>query len=512
MPNFAELLAKSCCGILKSTQPPYTPPAWSSFYTGVNPGKHGIYGFTFFNPVTKRRELSNSRVMGSKKIWQILNDHGISTGLINLPLTYPPEKVDGYMITGMMTPERSKNFTYPESLGGEIGSLETEYIVDVPLVPVNDSGNLHVLKPPRKSMEGRRAAYQHMLKHHPCDFVMIVFVTPDRLQHVYWKYLDEKCSLYDTRTGELFRKEILQLYGMLDGIIGDIIAGLGNETNVFIISDHGFTELRSEFIMNNWLKSEGFFNLTSAGKRMWMPGYKRLRSGRMVKFLSSGLGGRLRERGMNNLVDWGRSAAYSREQGLFINLVDRDEHGLIAQGAEYENTVREIADKLKRFINPHDGIELASSISFKDELYHGDYAWVAPDLVPVLDDYRCYVHDGILRKTLVEDRSEDPHGAHHAGGIFMAYGPNIGIGGVENARIIDVAPTILYSMGLPVPQHMDGKELAGIFRHDFVSKNPVSGVAEDTSTRSAADDDVYSQEEADAIEEQLRNGISELSG
>lgn len=509
MPNLGELMQGGCSGILKSTTPPYTPPAWSSFYTGVNPGKHGIFGFTWFNPETGKRELSNSRVMGCKKLWQILNDHGLKTGLINLPLTYPPEAVDGYMVTGMMTPENSKNFTYPESIAADLGSMQEEYIVDLPVIPNVDAKNTDVVKILREVLRGRRAACLKLLDEQPCDFWMAVFVTPDRLQHVYWKYLDPSSGLYETSRAEQFRGEIIECYRALDDTIGDIVSMLGNECQIFVMSDHGFCNLKREFFLNNWLAQEGFLKVGTSSK-LALRGGKILRSSLLSKFFASSMGAKVREQGISRAMDWPRTSAYSHEQGLFLNLKGREEKGIVSPGEEFTEIRQKIAERLRNFVDPETGNRIVDSVTFKEDIYQGDYLNVAPDLVPVMEDYACYLNNGLLETELLVDCSATPAGIHHPDGVLAAWGSNITRNqSIENAEIIDVAPTILHALGLPVPEHMDGKVLGDLFEPGFLERNPIK-TGEATCDDREKSTEVYSQEEAEEIQKQLR-GMGYLS-
>lgn len=511
LPNFAEILHKGSSGVLESAVPPVTPTAWSSFYTGVNPGKHSVFSFTRFNPETKRRELSNSRVMGTKKFWKILNEHGIRTGLLNLPLTYPRDALDGYMVTGMMTPSTAEHFTYPVSLTSDLESLEKPYIIDVPVSPAdaNDTGTVELV---RKAMWGRLAAFQHLLKKDPCDFVMTVIVAPDRLQHLYWKYIDENSALYKTSQAENFRGEIIKCFCELDDILGEMMTLLGDDCQVIIVSDHGFCELRSEFFINVWLTQKGYLAISSSKKQLLGIGYRFLmNSKRIEKFLTSPRGSLLRERNLKKIINWKNTSAYGWEQSISFDINGREKNGTVAPGGEFESIRQEVAEKLMEMVDPHTGMKVVDSIAYKEDIYSGPYLEYGPDMIPVLDNYSCFVHDGsFFRKEMFRDRTNDPSGTHRPDGISMAYGPNImSNNSIVGARIIDVTPPVLYAMGLPVPDHMDGKVLSGIFEADYLKSNPVRTSSGDEGNFEVRDE-VYSQEEEDAIREQLR-GMSYLS-
>ena len=110
LPNLGRLLSNGAYGTLLSTIPPVTAPAWSSFVMGSNPGQHGV--FYFFRKEGKsdgaksERVLMNLRNIEGIPFWRVLNRYGNKAGLINIPLTYPPDNVDGFMISGMLVPTK----------------------------------------------------------------------------------------------------------------------------------------------------------------------------------------------------------------------------------------------------------------------------------------------------------------------------------------------------------------------------------------------------------------------
>lgn len=501
LPNLAEALQRGCSGNLRSTVPPYTPPAWASFYTGVNPGKHGVFGFTAIDPATGIRRLVNSKIIGAKRIWQILNEKGMKAGLLNLPITYPPEEVDGFMVSGMMTPENASNYTYPASLASELNNLKDPYVVDVPVAPM-DMDNLDAVKRLRKSLKGRHAACLHLMENHPCEFFMTVFIVPDRLQHIYWKYIDESTKLYHTSKGEQFRKEVMGLFKEMDDVLGDIFSKVDDDCRVFMMSDHGFTSLENYFYFNEWLSRNGYFNV---GSRKWLVKiYQLLRISKLIQILTSGRRARvMKQEGARRLVDWEKTRAYAGEQGLFLNLEGREEKGSVP-AEQYYILRAEIAGKLKDLTYPESGRNIIDSISFKEDIFDGPYIDLAADIYPVMDDFRIMVHDGVMRKTLLDNREHSPEGIHHPDGIFAAWGPGIRSGEqVEGANMVDMTPTILHALGLPVPEHMDGRVLEEIFDEDFISRNPVRKEAGDEITCNKQDE-VFSEDEEKEIQEQLR--------
>lgn len=508
LPNIARIIDTGCHGVLKSTTPPYTPPAWASFYTGVNPGKHGIFGFSCLNGETGKRVLSNSTAIGSKKIWQLLNDHGVTTGLINLPLTYPPEPVDGYMVTGMMTPDKADNFTFPADIAAQLRQDSEPYTIDV-LALHTDAEDTRLVKKLSQALKSRLKACFKLMEERPCDFMTVVFVTPDRLQHVYWKYIDENNPHYDDPQAREWRPEIIDCYRELDSAIGELLNAVGDDCTLFVISDHGFSDLKGEFLLNDWLLQNGYMNVKSTKKMLLkgtcsIPGVRGLKH-QLVKIFGFRKVADVLSKGLEQIIDWQSSVAYTREQGIFINLKGREEHGSVEPGEEYENVRKEIAERLLHYTHPRTGEKIVEKVVFKEELYQGDNFIVAPDLIPVMKDYSYFISKGVMRNQGLADYTDTSMGNHHPDGIMMARGPNIRRGAeIDGASIIDMAPTVLHSMGLPVPGNMDGRVLTELFEKEFIEANPV--IKDETGDEGGqeAQKDVYTQDEAGEIEEQLR--------
>src|SRR5687767_6543477 len=134
MPHYKALLDRSASGVLTSTVPPYTPPGWTSIFTGVNPGKHGIFGFTLGN-AQRHEGLVRLDKVKAAAIWNAANADGKRIGLFNIPVTYAPPPVDGWAVSGMLTPESGgqtpDGFAYPESLAADIAALVGDYEIDI---------------------------------------------------------------------------------------------------------------------------------------------------------------------------------------------------------------------------------------------------------------------------------------------------------------------------------------------------------------------------------------------
>ncbi|RLA92653.1 MAG: hypothetical protein DRG25_05965 [Deltaproteobacteria bacterium] len=120
LPTIKKLKEEGTSGTLFSSIPPMTAPAWSNMITGKNPGKHRIGEFLIKKPGTYEEVVINSTFRDSEAVWDILGENGIKVGVLNIPTTYPPTKVNGVMICGFLSPTRKRDFVYPPGLLDEI--------------------------------------------------------------------------------------------------------------------------------------------------------------------------------------------------------------------------------------------------------------------------------------------------------------------------------------------------------------------------------------------------------
>src|SRR6266513_3118045 len=120
MPNLAKLVNAGVSGKLESVLPPITPPAWTSFMTGKNPGKHGIFHFVEAGVDSYEMDYANGGSRRSPTVWKLLNSAGFSTGTMNIPFTFPPEPLDGFQISGLDTPSDTSQLTPPPELQTEL--------------------------------------------------------------------------------------------------------------------------------------------------------------------------------------------------------------------------------------------------------------------------------------------------------------------------------------------------------------------------------------------------------
>ncbi|MBI4286098.1 MAG: alkaline phosphatase family protein [Chloroflexi bacterium] len=474
LPAFDRLLRGGTWGSLRSTIPASTPSGWMSMVTGVNPGKHNIYGFfSFDNP--KRVAVTNHKTLKARAIWDYLGAGGLNVGMVNIPLTYPPVPVNGFMVSGMGTPGEKSTFAYPTALGAEL--IAKGYIVEAE----GDAG-LHLIGVSEEEYAqkvwqglGKRAeASLDLMREHDWDFLMVVFTETDRMQHFYWENI-----------GRTQGDTILETYRRIDGIIAEMLNHVDKTTTVFLTSDHGFCSVKERLYINTFLMRLGLLRnkrsllvelLRKLGftRQRLSPLMQRLARKINIDGLLKAIPRRLIEMVPSETfdlrqIDLTRTKVYYpfSSDGLKVNLRKRDPKGIVQSGNEYDSLLTYVIDKLNELRHPETGEKVFSHVFRRDEIYHGPYVKNALDIVFELQDNWLLGNfsDQVISTHLAEDGYWS--GKHAPSGIFLAWGPDIKQGTkIDGADVTDVTPTILHLMGLPVSENMDGRVLQDIFEQD----------------------------------------------
>src|SRR5215475_14990270 len=241
MPNLAKLMKEGVSGPLQSILPPITPPAWTSFMTGKNPGKHGVFHFIETAPESYAMNYANGGSRRSPTVWKILNAAGFSVGTMNIPFTYPPEALDGFQISGLDTPSATSQFVYPASLKRELVNHLGKISHDLRFLGnmSTDHRRAQVLAEMERIDQQWAAVALYLLERHPQDVMMFVFMSIDTVQHYFWQYMDRNHFIHDPKLAPKFGDAVRKVYERLDAATGEIIERLSDETGVFVVSDHG---------------------------------------------------------------------------------------------------------------------------------------------------------------------------------------------------------------------------------------------------------------------------------
>lgn len=478
LPTFKKLMDGGAWSELRSTVPPVTASAWSSFMTGKNPGAHGLFDF-----MQRRRDsydLAPVSVMDrdGRAVWDLVGDANKSVIVMNVPVTWPPQSVNGILITGMLTPRNVDNYTYPKALAQELKSAIGEYIVYSDEVYSKGRGEIF-MQALKYSAEQRTRAAEYLLHKYPWDFAMLVFPETDTVCHGLWAASDPSHHQHDPAEAAKFRDGILSIYQALDSHIARLTEKLDAETTVLLMSDHGHGPVRNFLYVNNFLAQRGYLKFKpNAASQLKLLAFKLGITPRFVYNILLVLGlGKLRRtldkrRGGRGLlkrfflsfgdVDWSRTRAYSIGYigEVHINLSGREPQGIVEPGAEYEKVRDEIIASLRE-LELRDGNPLVEHIWKKEKLYKGAHLEQAPDILFLPRNLETIAFgDFEFGSNKILEPSFGVSSSHRMNGVFVASGADINNAGeFSGAQLIDLAPTILHLMHLPVPRDMDGRVL-----------------------------------------------------
>lgn len=509
MPKLRSLLDSGAQGVLTSTVPPYTPPGWTSIFTGVNPGRHGIFGFTLGNAQRNDGLVRLDRVK-APAIWNAANAQGRAIGLFNVPMTYPPPPVEGFAVAGMLTPEGGgktpENFTYPDDVATTILQRLGAYEIDIEVNYDQDWKSTAIIERLSRNLSLKRRALAALLEDHDSlPLLFAVLEAPDRLMHVHYKYIDPTCEHFDRSEAAPIRERIWAFFDEMDDMIGDAISWAGPDGHIVTMSDHGFGPKDKVVNVNLALRQWGFLGVGGAGVAGRSAGLRRA-ARRAKRFVPKSLW-RKAKGAAHSAIDWSKTKAFSApnpQQGIYVNLEGREPHGIVSQ-RDYDAVRDEVIERFSALADPDDGKPVVDHVYKREEVMQGPEAHHAPDLFPVCRAYSYELSDGLYSPSVITDYRDLPRGFHNMDGIFSITGPGIATRRGCRASIYDIAPTALYLAGLKIPE-VDGKVLTEFLSSTMVQECrveiepmalPLAGEGAEAAP--------YSAEEEAQIEESLRN-------
>jgi len=454
LPTFKRITNLGLKGILKSTIPCTTFPALPSMFTGMNPGNLGIFSFINFDG-----SLATMKEIQYPKIWNILDKHNRSSCIVNVPATFPPEKVNGVMISGWAPSEKS-NYTYPGYIKKDIKGFRNDRIEEeirrLRKKKRNEKSREKYFDLMIEQTERRYDIFKKLNQEKDYDFSIFWIQETDIIQHYCWEY----------------KESLLRFYIKVDNILSDVLSNFP-ERNLFVVSDHGF-ESRPEkfFFVNTWLRKQGYL------KQMGGPiinhfvnfgeffAYNYLHRWFLEKILvlresmkkKSGSNQKCAISKIDNIpgIDKKHSKAYlSTIFGIRVN-----------NASNYEAIREEIIKKLRK-LKDEKGGRVIRGCWRKEEVFTGKYLKEIPDIIFFTSER--YTPFPALTKNLFAKVKRIRYwwqsGEHFRArdGILMACGPAIKKNNdLVNANIEDVFPTILHLMGFEIPRYVDGKVLTKV--------------------------------------------------
>jgi predicted AlkP superfamily phosphohydrolase/phosphomutase len=433
LPNIARLKNEGVHGIYESSIPPVTYPAWKCYSTGKNPGKLGVFYHTSVDFENQKINVHTSRMFKSKELWDYLGEKGYKAGIINMPTTYPPKEVNGFMISSW---EQLGNYTYPDELEATL-LKKYNYKID------QDYRNMNLLRDERYKdniMEQIKSVVQaqfdmacDMLP--DVDFLHLSITHTDTIQHRLWD-----------------SPELKELWKLIDKNIGRFIKP---DNTLFMMSDHGFAKIKKVLNLTTWLEKNGFLvkrkTSQESMKKMGITmtdlevlarkiHVKKLIPKSVIKATEKVVPKKIQniEMDVEKGTDWDETKAISQMDVIYV-----------------KNKDKEITDQIIEKLKMEEDVV---NIYKPEDIYSGPHMDRAPDII-------IEPEEGILLMASYNDSLDTFwFGTHRKQGIFAAWGDCIQAGSKIDTKIYDLAPTILHLMNCPVPKDMDGNILLEIFQ------------------------------------------------
>jgi len=435
LPNIKSLVAGGIYGKLLSTDPPITVPAWTSMMTGKDPGTLGMYGFR------NRRSydygdlfVANNVHVKSDRVWDILSRHGKRSIVLGVPQTYPPKPLNGLLASGFLAPDKESRFTYPDSFKHTLEDVSGGYIIDIENFRTESKDKL--LEDIYTMTNHRFKAVNALIEREIWDFFMFVEMGVDRIHHGFWRYTDPSHRLYES--GNPYETAIMDYYIHLDGLIGELLEKLDEETAVMVVSDHGAKSMLGGIAINDWLIEKGYLRLlkkpdTVTPLRPDMVDWERT-------------------------IAWGEGGYYSR---VFMNVVGREPRGSVLP-AEYEKTRDRLIRDLKGMCDER-GNRIGTKAMKPQEIYK-ESRGIPPDLMVYLGNLDWRSIGGVGYDGLhVFENDTGPDDANHDYNGILIYKECLSKKGSgterHGLRIYDVASTVLDYFGLVPNKDMIGRPI-----------------------------------------------------
>jgi predicted AlkP superfamily phosphohydrolase/phosphomutase len=459
LPTIEKLTQDGCYGNLESCIPSKTFPAWKCYSTGKNPGKLGVYGFANLVAGSQYRVVfNNSTSFKSEELWDILGRNGISCGVLDMPTTYPPKEINGFMVSN--APPRPSSFVYPGELEGEI-----KRHFDYKTEPDHyfESDRDAAIRDCMAIIQQRFEVASYLLKKFDPFFFHLTIFEIDTMQHyTRGKPLEDAWVAID------------------NGIKSILDEHCDKDTYVILMSDHGHTDRVCNFQIARWLESKGLsINKNRSNTMRIILSMLGLRRDRVIglaiktgtlRLLRNYFPKIIRARFLALLP----TRANAGPRNPIGGMVDQEKSKVIPFGGggllyinqqlfssqdEYDNFRTNLISELKGIADPRTGVKLAQQVYKAEELYSGPYLSLAPDIVVAPTEGYMLGNVGAVEDIWVYPESDWTR-CHRLQGIFTILGPDIKQGfQVRGARIYDLAPTILHLFGTPIPQDMDGRVL-----------------------------------------------------
>jgi|Deesub1362A_J573_1020465.scaffolds.fasta_scaffold00057_157 predicted AlkP superfamily phosphohydrolase/phosphomutase len=463
MPTLKRLVSNGIAGDLKSTIPPVTGASWLSLATGKNPGKTGVIDF-LIKEGNALRPINSNDFRKNRPFWECINSKKI---IINYPMVYPPYNINGILISGLGSAVADE-FTFPKNVKQEILEIAPNYRIDLDYMRYKDFNKY--LKDIKEFLANKLKVDLYLLEKYEWSLAISIFSLTDWIQHSMWMYIDKKHPLYPGKNE--YEEKLLSFWTEFDLALTKIIKKVGKDTNILIVSDHGFGPQLGCFNLAKWLERQGYLckkrNFSSGFHAIFHKYEIFLRNIYSVfeKLIPQSMFKNIRDEIIGstlNQINFEKSKAYSIGHTIPFGAIY-----IKRNTKNFENLKHELISGLKR-INKDIREDLKVKFFDPYKIYNGDKIDTLPDILFTINDWSCIIEENLNKNYLFKNEpfSLTHTGSHRLNGIFVGYGPDFRSGKkITSATIFDIAPTVLHLLDVSIPTDMDGRVLKEIFRAD----------------------------------------------
>lgn len=507
LPNLQRLFAAGSRGVLRSVTHPLTPHAWSTMTTGVNAGRHGIWDFAERPQDTYDLRVVNGSYRRAPAIWDRLSAAGVRSALVSIPFTWPAPEIEGCVLAGLDAAERDRGFSHPAGLLDELRERFGELVLDYRF-PIGADGELD-LDLVRRAAEQKVEIALWLVEGYDVDLLFAVFMAADHVHHLCWDDWE--------RRG--LESLVADVYRILDEAAGALADAAGDDGDVLVVSDHGGGKLEDVVNLNHFLAEQGYLTYRGASAAIGRRAASRVFQLRRlfpdgartwVKRRLPALRERAYEATSYTVVDWEqtRAFAYGTFGNVVINVRGREPEGSVAP-EDYEAVRASVAEALEG-LRGRKGERIVAAVHRREDLCYGPEISKVPDLVVEFADYAWLGKGNLTRRgdslwdrIEIESSAHSYVGSHRIEGIVSLTGPSAAAGRTIEADIADIAPTVLYLLGQPLPSDLDGRLIAEALDPHLLDRRPPEYSDEEAEVRTSTES--YSPEDESVIEERLRS-------
>ncbi len=487
--NLKRLMDRGAWGPLASTTPPATFPAWTSIFTGLGPGRHGITDFTRPVPGAHALRFVSANDRRGETLWQRLARDGRRALVVAVPGTYPPDPIDGVFVSGFDGPVTTgidPSFVHPRATWTKHRSRFRRFrFADVQEMRVGPGWHERAIARLLVGLAEKASLILDLAREVEPDLLVAVFGESDTASHHFWRFHDSASPRHDVDGGRRFGDAILRVYRSLDAWLGQIIETAGPDATVAVVSDHGFQGSSTVALhLDAALAEEGLLSWRDAApharplvlaREVAVSVLPAALQERLFRLGGAAPAARLESASRYASIDWTRTRAFADEvdyaPGVRIAVRGRDRDGTVAPGAEYQHALEQVAEALLRLRDPRSGEPVVARVVPREQVLRGPCARFAPDLIvepASIGGYRVSClrtpAPGVAPVTAIDPavsfgaKGRGMDGVHRTSGVWVLAGPSVRAAGrIEDASVVDVLPTLLAAIGEPVPPSLDGQ-------------------------------------------------------